>query len=101
MAVAAHRSADFQSAVSQNCILLGTRNHGGLGSCQRLPIENRRYSRLKICATTLKSGRSRPSDFGFPSDLGLQGFGFLRRDFCSRGLLPPWLSSIFFTLLLK
>src|SRR5260221_8398033 len=51
------RSADFQSAVSQVCNLLALRrnrstveveNHQRPG---RLPIANRRYSRLKICAT--------------------------------------------------
>jgi prepilin-type N-terminal cleavage/methylation domain-containing protein len=46
------RNADFQSAVSQNSFLLGGRHSKPLRSYRGLPIENRRYSRLKICVTS-------------------------------------------------
>jgi prepilin-type N-terminal cleavage/methylation domain-containing protein len=49
------RHADFESAVSQNSILLTVRNSNRLGVSMRMPIENRRYSRLEICATSSKS----------------------------------------------
>ena len=53
------RSADFQSAVSQVSNLPGRRSLNALRRASnrlhdaRLPIQNRRYSRLKICATGL------------------------------------------------
>ena len=44
-------SADFQSAVSQNSILLHTPNTCHCATSKLQPIGNRRYSRLEICAT--------------------------------------------------
>ena len=46
------RSADFQSAVSQNCILRAADSSIALEHLDARPIANRRYGRLKICATT-------------------------------------------------
>jgi len=45
-------SADFQSALSQNCILQVVRKFERPGRLGRMPIANRRYSRLKVSATT-------------------------------------------------
>jgi hypothetical protein len=45
------RSADFQSAVSPNCIRQGAENPAGATVFEPLRIENPRYGRLKICAT--------------------------------------------------
>src|SRR5262245_48371673 len=45
------RSADFQSAVSPNCIRQGHRQHRGSRIAETSQIENLRFSRLKICAT--------------------------------------------------
>src|ERR1035438_1698459 len=45
------RSADFQSAVSQNSILLRAPETCGLPVPKLQPIGNRRCSRLEICAT--------------------------------------------------
>jgi hypothetical protein len=47
------QSADFQSAVSQNCILLGSLKTFPSGSSKRQPIRNRRYGRLENCATAV------------------------------------------------
>jgi hypothetical protein len=44
-------SADFQSAVSPNCIRQGAENPAGATVFEPLRIENPRYGRLKICAT--------------------------------------------------
>ena len=56
-AVALRCSADLQSAVSPNCIRHGVRNGWRVGSPSALQIENLRYSRVQLCATTL----SRPA----------------------------------------
>ena len=48
-------SADFQSAVSQNFILRH-RPATGTGLLDALPIANRRYGRLQICATPARPG---------------------------------------------
>jgi hypothetical protein len=45
------RSADFQSAVSPNCIRQGAENPAVATVSKPLRIENPRYGRLKICAT--------------------------------------------------
>jgi hypothetical protein len=45
------RSAELYSAVSQSCTLRGFRKFQALLAFQGLPIANRRYSRLQICAT--------------------------------------------------
>ncbi len=50
------RSADFQSAVSQNCILRTPRGSPALERFQALPITNRRYGRLQVCATGFRRG---------------------------------------------
>jgi len=45
-------SADLQSAVSRICNPLPVAHSRALGDSTGLPTANRRYSRLKICATT-------------------------------------------------
>jgi hypothetical protein len=45
------RSADFQSAVSQDSILPRSPETGRLPLTNLQPIGNRRYGRLEICAT--------------------------------------------------
>jgi N-acetylmuramoyl-L-alanine amidase len=47
------RSADFQSAVSPNCIRQDISIDDEPRACHARRIENPRYSRLKICATVL------------------------------------------------
>ena len=49
------RSADLQSAVTQNCILQAVLTVSGLKAFDTLPIANRRYDRLQICATVRSS----------------------------------------------
>ena len=50
-AAASGRSADLQSAVSQNGILRGVGGFGSLESSEPVPILNPRYSRVQLCAT--------------------------------------------------
>src|ERR1700756_2421513 len=58
VALAGVRSAEFHSAVSRSCTPQGVRRHGDLGnsdalrSFATLPTASRRYSRVKLCATS-------------------------------------------------
>jgi hypothetical protein len=45
------RSAELHSAVSQNCILQTADRFSVLERFDTLPIANRRYSRVQLCAT--------------------------------------------------
>ena len=49
-----HSSADLQSAVSQDCILQDVRQFERSRFANALPIANRRYGRLQVCATTAR-----------------------------------------------
>jgi hypothetical protein len=53
MSAELHRSAGFQPAVSQNCILRAREIFEMREPASALPVANRRYSRLQICATAL------------------------------------------------
>jgi type II secretion system protein H len=71
------RNADFQSAVSQNFILLTAPKSAQLGVGRRLPLGNRRYSRLQICATSANRYRrfNRSSTFNLqPPTSNSSGF---------------------------
>ncbi len=57
MNFAACPSADLQSAVSQNCILRAVGNSECMVTIGAVPIANRRYSRLQICAAPLSAAR--------------------------------------------
>src|ERR1051325_1072878 len=64
------RSADFQSAVSPNCIRQAVRTPGDFSTFQGLGIENPRYSRLEPCATKprLKGAECIPALIARPTD---------------------------------
>jgi hypothetical protein len=68
------RSADLQSAVSQNCILRVAGYSSALECINTLPIANRRYSRVQLCATALGQclTRSYASNFRIRCDVSLQ-----------------------------
>jgi hypothetical protein len=48
------RSAELHSAVSQNCILRAADTSSAFAGFDALPITNRRYSRVQLCATGLR-----------------------------------------------
>ena len=66
------RSADFQSAVSQVCNLQIVGKSSVVAVVKALPITNRRYSRLKICATVNTHGASHPLAFRWPYSVTTQ-----------------------------
>jgi hypothetical protein len=47
------RSAELHSAVSKNCILRAADRSGALEHSDALPITNRRYSRVQLCAASV------------------------------------------------